>query len=98
VTARQFLTIRRPVAEEGSKGVVHGLTGRSPVNRLSDEVREKILGLRRGQYNGFNDHHFGEKLREEQKIEVSRATVRRLRRAAGISSTRMSHDTSTVRA
>lgn len=88
LSVRQFLTIRQRVAEEGSKGVVHGLTGRSPVNRVSDEVREKILGLRRGRYAGFNDHHFTEKLREVEKILVSRATVQRILRTGGIPSTR----------
>jgi hypothetical protein len=88
VSARQFLTIRQRVAEGGSQGVVHGLTGRSPVNRVSDEVREKILGLRRDKYDGFNDHHFAEKLYEVERIIVSRATVQRILRAAGIASTR----------
>lgn len=87
VSARQLFTIRQRVAEEGSKGLVHGLTGQSPVNRVTDEVREKILGLRRDKYKGFNDHHFTEKLREVEKIKVSRATVQRLLRRAGIAAT-----------
>lgn len=87
LSERQFLTIRQRVAGEGSKGVVHALTGCSPVNRVTEEVREKILGLRRGLYDGFNDHHFTEKLREVEKVIVSRATVQRILRAAGIAST-----------
>jgi len=87
VSVRQFYTIRQRIVEEGKAGVVHGLTGRNPVNRLTDDVREKILGLRRGKYQGFNDHHFAEKLREVEKIQVSRSTVRRILRDEGIAST-----------
>lgn len=84
LSERQVLTIRRRVAEEGSAGVVHGLKGCSPVNRLVDEVREKILLLRRGLYDGFNDHHFTEKLVEVEHLAVSRSTVQRVLREAGI--------------
>lgn len=89
VSARQFLTIRQRVAEEGRKALVHGLTGRSPVNRVCDEVRETILGLRRGKYDGFNDHHFADKLREVEKVIVSR--LRRRRRSDPLSAAWVIH-------
>ena len=59
-------------------GVVHGNTGRAPKHRLSAEQRERIVELRLGQYRGFNDQHFTDKLGEEEQLEVSRATVRRV--------------------
>jgi len=40
--------------------------------------------LARGQYQGLNDTHLTEKLKEKEKLGVSRPTVRRLLRAAGI--------------
>lgn len=83
ITERQLLEIRKRVREEGSKGVVHGLTGRSPANRLPEEIRVRIVELRRGKYDGFNDQHFTEKLVGEG-ITASRQSVRRILRAAGI--------------
>jgi hypothetical protein len=88
LSERQLLSIRKRVRELGAKGVIHGLTGRVPVNRVSDEVRLKIVGLRRGKYDGFNDEHFTEKLVEVEKIVISRATVQRILRAAGIGAAR----------
>lgn len=86
LSVRQFYTLRQRIAEAGKQGVVHGLTGRRPVNRLTDDVRERILGLRRGKYQGFNDHHFTEKLQEIEEIQVSRATVQRILRGGGVAS------------
>ncbi|MCA1605233.1 MAG: ISNCY family transposase, partial [Acidobacteria bacterium] len=37
-------------------------------------------------YQGFNDHHLTEKLKEQEKIELSRERVRRILRANGIGS------------
>lgn len=88
ISPRQLWAVRQRVAKEGAAGVIHGLAGRPPVNRLSDEVRDKIIGLRRGRYDKFNDHHFTQKLVEVEKIEVSRSAVQRILRAAGIASPR----------
>jgi hypothetical protein len=44
--------------------------------------------LARGKYQGFNDHHLTEKLKEQEKIELSREKVRRILRAQGIASPR----------
>jgi hypothetical protein len=64
--------------------VVHGNTGRSPQQRVADEVRARIVELRRKKYAGFNDVHFTEKLVEIEELAVSRVSVRRVLRAAGI--------------
>ena len=44
----------------------------------------KVLGLARGRYQGLNDTHLSEKLKEKEKIDLSRATVRTILRQAGI--------------
>src|SRR5207244_4945528 len=44
----------------------------------------QIVELRRKKYAGFNDQHFTEKLCEVERIRISRASVQRLLRAAGI--------------
>ena len=45
-----------------------------------------LLELARGKYQGFNDHHLTEKLKEQESIELSREQVRRILRAEGIGS------------
>ncbi|MGC4093332.1 MAG: hypothetical protein QM756_36660 [Polyangiaceae bacterium] len=51
-------------------------------------MREQVLALRRGKYEGFNDQHFTEKLVEVEGLRLSRETVRRILRNAGIGSPR----------
>lgn len=84
--ARQVRRLCVEYKAEGERCVVHGNKGRAPSNRLSDAAREKIVTLRRETYVDFNDHHFTEKLVEEEKIKASRPSVRRVLRAAGIAS------------
>jgi transposase len=81
---RQVRRVRRAVEAHGARGVVHGNTGRAPQHRIADTVREQIVELRRKRYAGFNDQHFTEKLCELEGVKISRASVQRLLRAAGI--------------
>lgn len=84
LSKRQVRRLRRAVERRGAKGVMHGNTGRAPRHRVSDQVRDEIIGLRRKKYAGFNDQHFTEKLCEVELVEISRASVQRILRAAGI--------------
>jgi hypothetical protein len=51
-------------------------------------LRERIVQLARSTYVGFNDHHLCEKLVEREGIALSRETLRRLLRKAGLGSPR----------
>jgi transposase len=84
VSTRQVRRLRRAVERGGAAGVLHGNRGREPSNRISEEVREQVVELRRKKYAGFNDQHFTEKLCEVEGLQISRASVQRLLRAAGI--------------
>ena len=84
LSARQVRRIRTAVGVRKAAGVVHGNTGRRPWNGLGQALRERIIKLRQGKYAGFNDHHFSEKLAAVEGIKLSRATVRRVLRRAGI--------------
>jgi transposase len=84
LSKRQVRRLRRTVERRGAKGVVHGNTGRAPAHRLGEEVRDQVVELRRKRYAGFNDQHFTEKLREVEGVAISRSSVQRLLRAAGI--------------
>jgi transposase len=85
---RQVQRMRKRLAGKGAAGLVHGNAGRRPKHRTSEEVREQVVTLRRGKYDGFNDQHFTEKLVEVEGLRLSRETVRRILRDAGIGSPR----------
>ena len=84
VSPRWVLELRKAVEANGAAALAHGNKGKRPANRLEDEEREQILELARTKYVGFNDQHFTEKLVEVEELSVSRSSVRRLLREAGI--------------
>ena len=84
LSVRQVRRLRRAVERRGAAGVVHGNHGARAEHRVTEEVRTRIVELRRKKYEGFNDQHFTEKLGEVEGVKISRASVQRLLRAAGI--------------
>ena len=52
--------------------------------KLKEGIKAKVLKLSQKVYGEFNDQQFTEKLADEEGIEVSRETVRKIRRGAGI--------------
>lgn len=86
VSYRQAKRLKRK-AEEGLVGLVHGNRGRDPSNKLCEEVRQQVLGLSQERYCDFNDTHFTEEL-NKQGLSISRESVRKIRREAGIAAKR----------
>lgn len=84
LSERQVRRLRRRVEREGAKGLVHGNRGRRMGHGTGREVVEKVLRLAREKYQGFNDTHLTEKLNEAEGMKLSRATVRRILRRAGV--------------
>ena len=84
ISGRQMRRVRARAARLGPKGVIHGNRGRSPRHRIAEAVRARVVELRREKYRGFNDQHFSEKLAEVEGVELARASVQRILRAAGI--------------
>ncbi|MHB0913791.1 MAG: ISNCY family transposase [Armatimonadota bacterium] len=82
VSYRQAKRLKKK-AEEGLFALAHGNRGRRPPNRLPDNLHNRILSLSHEKYALFNDTHFTEQLASEG-IRVSRETIRRIRREAGI--------------
>jgi hypothetical protein len=74
--------------ERGVKGLLHGNRGKAPWNKTVSAKIEQVLAVARGRYQGFNDTHLTEKLKEKEKIALSRATVRTILRQAGIAAVR----------
>jgi len=81
---RQVSRLKQQAARDGPGGLIHGNRGRRPANSLCEELRERILELSRNGYALFNDSHFTQMLASKEGIRVSRETVRRIRREAGI--------------
>jgi len=84
VSYRQAKRIWKAVKNKGVRGLIHGNVGRHPPNRISERVKQQVLNLSRRVYEGFNDLHFTEMLTEREEVGVSRETVRKWRREAGI--------------
>jgi transposase len=88
LSRRQVQRIRRRVEKRGKEGVVHGNRGQRSGRRTGQRIAKKVVALARGKYRGFNDQHLCECLAEEEHMELSRSTVRRILRAAGIAAVR----------
>ena len=86
LSSRQVKRLKRCYQTDTVDWVRHGNRGRSSEKALSPSDREKIVELARGKYAGFNDTHLSEKLNQQEDIEASRETVRRILRMAGVKS------------
>lgn len=83
--------VRRLIAkyrQQGAPGIAHGNRGWAPSNQIKPEVRSKILELAGNQYRDYNDCHFTEELAEKHGLQLSRSSVRRIRRQANMKSPR----------
>ena len=75
---RQVYRIKVRVKKEGAKGVIHkGKTKRRP-RWLTERIKNKINSLHKAKYEGFNLTHMTEFLNEEEKIKVSRESLRQI--------------------
>ena len=88
ISPRQMKRLRRKLKECGIEGLLHGNRGKAPWNKIVSQKINKIVELARGRYQGLNDTHLTEKLKEKEKITVSRATVRTIWRGAGVAAVR----------
>jgi hypothetical protein len=88
LTARQVRRLRAGLRRAGPATLIHGNRGHRSSRRLPEALRTQILALARGRYAGLNDHHLTEKLTTLEGLAVSRATVQRVLRAAGVVSPR----------
>lgn len=79
LSVRQFRRLKSAYREDGVEGLVHGNRGRQSSRRLKETDRSRIVAWLHGTYAGLNDTHLTEKLREIEKLEVSRETVRQIR-------------------
>ena len=88
VSERQWYRVKARGGKAGAKGVVHGNRGRPCKRKTKEKVVRRVVKLARGKYQGFNDRHLTEKLKEQEQIDLSREKVRRILRGEGIASPR----------
>jgi len=83
--------VRRLVAayrREGLGAIAHGNRGRQPPHTVSEAIRQRVVALASGPYDGANHTHLTELLAEREGLYLSRSTVRRVLLKAGIKTPR----------
>lgn len=81
---RQVYRIKAAVLKEGAKAVIHKNKVKHGPRWLTDKVKAKIEYFYQTKYQGFNITHMTEFLNEEEKIKISRESVRRALIEAGL--------------
>lgn len=88
LSERQLWRLRVAFERDGPAGLVHGNRGRPSGRRLDGSLRARVIELRRTTYGDVNDTHLAELLAEREGIEISRPSLQRILRAAGLASPR----------
>jgi transposase len=88
LSPRHIKRLKTRYRQGSAAALAHVSRGRPSHRRLPDRIRQAVLHLARSRYTGFNDHHLHDKLVEQEGFSLSRETLRRILRAAGISSPR----------
>ena len=84
LSTRQTLRIKKGVRIYGPGALIHGNRKRKPKNAVEDKIKDLVVELKREKYAGTNFSHFGELLAEREDIGLSRPTVHRILKGAGI--------------
>lgn len=78
LSERQVYRIKARVGREGPAGVIHKSKGKKSFRWLTEKIRDKIDHLYKTKYKGFNLTHMTEYLNSEERIRVSRESVRQI--------------------
>ena len=84
LSERQVYRLKCSFKLKGMKGLIHGNRGKVSPRRLDNELCEKVANLAKGEYDGYNDSFFTERLVMEKGIQISREKVRQILRKQGI--------------
>ena len=88
LSVRSIRRLRARYLERGPATLAHGNRGRRPAHALDAALAARVVALAKTTYPGCNDSHLAELLAEREGITLSRASVRRILRAAGLKSPR----------
>lgn len=78
LSRRQVNRLLKAYKEKGKAAFLHSNSQRKPVTTIPIDIKENIVELYQTKYKSFNVTHFTEKLNEDEKINISYTTVRRL--------------------
>jgi len=84
LSVRHVWRLKARYKEKGVAAFAHGNRRRPSPGRIGEEVRSRVIALVAGQYAGCNDHHLAELLAQREGILLSRKSVERIRRGAGL--------------
>ena len=84
LTVRQVKNIKARVIKEGAKGVIHRSRGRIGNRRLKPEIEEKVKYWLKKEYYDFKPSFAMEKLRDINKIKLSKEKVRQIMVGLGL--------------
>lgn len=84
LSQRQIRRLVKRVRDESDKGIIHRLRGIRSHRAIPDKIKDRALTLCRSIYAGFNPTLASEKLFENNKIGVSRETLRQWFISSGI--------------
>ena len=88
VSERHLLRLRKAYQEEGPAALAHSNRGRKPAHAIAEAVRQEVVRLATSLYEGYNHTHLQEQLVSEHGIVLSRRSVTRVLRDAGMRSPR----------
>jgi len=88
LSVRQVWRLKAGYREKGAAAFMHGNRGRASPGRIGEAIRSRVIELAAGPYAGCNDHHLAELLAQREGIVLSRKSVERIRRGAGLGSAR----------
>ena len=97
LSTRQVKRIKKKVRTGGPAATVHGNRDRKPKNATAGNIKDLVVELKREKYEGTNFSHFAELIAEKQYIDLSRPTVHRILRGAGIVSPKKKKKTKAYR-
>jgi len=86
VSRRHLFRLQRAYREDGVAALAHGNRGRKPAHALPEALRAEVVQIAEKHYQGYNHTHLHEQLVAEHGITLSRRSVARILRAAGIRS------------
>lgn len=88
MSLRQVRRMLAAYKKEGAAALSHGNKGRSPHNKLAESVLGMVVELARSKYEGCNQQQMSELLAEREGIYVSRSSLHRTLKRAGVPSSR----------
>lgn len=88
LSIRQVRRLRRAYRTRGPRALVHGNRGHPSPRRIADPIRARLIRLAQTTYADINFQHLSELLAEREGLTLSRPTIHRILRAAGLRSPR----------